>query len=131
MLRLLVLPEEVKQMLRQNELSMGHAKAILALNSPQQMVQVAKAVLKQKLSVRQIEKLAKGGDSVAIIDATSTPQGAAEKTKLSAISDLANRLQRTLATKVEIQYQSGRGKVEIHFYSDDELNEIIQKMEPK
>lgn len=128
MLRLNSLPEAVKQFIRDGKIGMGHAKAILALSSPARMLEVAQLSVQQKVTVRQIEKMAK-------VDSEGAGAGS-ELTKLSPVSDreeiatrdLEKRVQAILGTKVSIQSRAGRGSVEIFFYSNEELSELTDKL---
>lgn len=123
-LRLLDLPREVKEMLANNRLSMGHARAILALPTDELRNKLANRAMAGRLSVREVEKLVRrmvrGTDSVKPL----------EKYKPPHILDLENRLRETLGTKVRIDtHKKGdRGKIIIEFYSLDEFDKLAERI---
>ncbi len=126
-LRLLALPPEVKALVRSNELSAGHAKVLLAIDGAQAQIEAARQVVNDKLSVRATEKLvakakaarrASGGASSALN--LDVPQ--------RLIEGLSTELQKLLGTKVSIDYADSKGKLSIHFYSDDQLTQIVEKL---
>lgn len=118
-LRLLKLPEEIKELINSGSLSMGHAKALLSLESKQKQLEAARAVVAQGLSVRAAEALCK--------KLGEAPQKAPKKKreKLPEVSDLENKLTSALGTKVSIQHRDKRGKIEIEYYSLDELDRLL------
>lgn len=122
-LRLLVLPRDVKEMLRQGVLSVGHAKVLLSLEDSQAQVKLARKVASKKLSVRALESEVKKQDRDRL-ERTDSTLSAKERS----IKSLSDELQKLLGTKVQILYRQGRGKVEVSFYSDEELNSLIYKM---
>ncbi|MDZ7638840.1 MAG: ParB/RepB/Spo0J family partition protein [Bryobacterales bacterium] len=121
-LRLLRLPHEVQQLLADRRLSMGHARALVAIEDTNIQVQLANQAAAESLSVREVERLAR--------DASSAPRDS--KQKGGRVKDLdANwkaalgRLQDHLGTRVRIQMRSpGKGRLEIDFYSEEELQRI-------
>jgi len=123
-LRLLDLPREVKEMLKSNQLSMGHARAILALPTDELRNKLANRAMAGRLSVREVEKLVRrmirGTDSVKPL----------EKYKPSHILDLENRLRESLGTKVRIDtHKKGdKGKIIIEFYSLDEFDKLAERI---
>ncbi|MBM3296830.1 MAG: ParB/RepB/Spo0J family partition protein [Candidatus Aminicenantes bacterium] len=115
-LRLLKLPEEVQEMLALNKLSMGHARAILALDEPSRQLAMARQIVSGSLSVRQAEAQVRGKRK-------KSPSG--KKAGLDAeLRALQEHMVRILGTKVEIVGSRRRGAVKIHFFSLDELNRI-------
>jgi ParB family chromosome partitioning protein len=114
-LRLLKLPPEIKQSLIDAVISMGHARAFLSLDTPEKQRQAWKKVLAAGLSVRQTESLVKRF--------RSRPQRESAKDSDEWIS-LVEELQRLLGTKVRI-VGKGKGKIEIDFYSPEELERLI------
>ena len=120
-LRLLDLPEDVKQMLVDGRLSMGHAKAILALPTDELRRKLANRALAGRLSVREVEHLVRKHTTGS---AQARP-GAGQKP--AHILDLENRLTTQLGTKVSIETRKNgqRGKIVIEFYSLDEFDRII------
>src|SRR5712692_9906538 len=116
-LRLLTLPEEIKSMLADEALSMGHARALLGLGDQDQMIQLGHKIVAQNLSVRETEQLVKKKKS-------PTPEPSSEKK--AAVNPHARQveeeLQRVLGTRVRLLDRSGKGVLEIHFFSYEDLN---------
>ncbi|HEU4522113.1 MAG TPA: ParB/RepB/Spo0J family partition protein, partial [Thermoanaerobaculia bacterium] len=111
-LRLLKLPESVKKLLASGRLSMGHARALLAVDSAKKQEQLADRVVKRSLSVRQTEMLA----------ADRSPKGEKkEKEKDVFTRDAEERLTRSLRTRVEIDRKRRGGVIHIRFSSEDDL----------
>jgi ParB family chromosome partitioning protein len=124
-LRLLKLPNELQGFLRDGRLSVGHAKAILGLAGEKQQTLVAARVLKEGLNVRQTETLVT--QLAARETETISKSGPASKpTRDTHISNLENQLRERLGTKVQLQYAQGKGSVQITFFSDAELERILQ-----
>ena len=129
-LRLLGLGAEVKAMLRQNSITMGHAKVLLSVESAADQLEVAEQVRKENLSVRATEKLvakkrlqSKAKDLLGE-DAASEDRDL----RLRVVSGLAGEMQKLLGTKVQIDYQDGKGKLTIQFYSDEQLTQVVEKL---
>ncbi len=129
-LRLLSLPTEIKDMLIEKLISVGHAKALLSLADKTTQIKLAKECVAKSLSVRFLEaeiknrtKAAVGGGSIAVgnkeidIDVAS---------KLA--FELADQIQKKMGTKTEISYKAGKGQVTLHFYSDEQLTQIYEKL---
>lgn len=122
-IRLLTLPTEIKDMIANQELSVGHAKLLLSLNDIEKQIQYAKIAVKNKLTVRKLEKLI--ADSVKLkVEHDLEKIGIAEKL----IMGISEELQKSLGTKVQIDYSSGKGKLNLYFYSDDELSGLVEKL---
>ena len=119
-LRLLNLPRDIQLMLRQGLISFGHAKVLLGVTDPKRQVLLARQTLKKKLSVRALEK-----EVASRPKAAPTPALAVHD---RLVQELATDLQRKLGTKVHIKYGSGKGRIEIAFYSDEELNSLVEKI---
>lgn len=114
-LRLLKLPEEVKAFIYNGSLSMGHAKAILAIDGTASQIDAARKIVKKGLSVREAETLSKKVSVPAKAKATRDPQ----------ISSLEEKLIRSLGTKVRIINRGKKGKIEIEYYSLEELDRLL------
>jgi ParB family chromosome partitioning protein len=126
-LRLLKLPEEVRRYLMTGELSMGHARAILGVTGTQAQVQLARRVVKGRLSVRECEELVRRSPK-----ATGKPKKSPRKHRYSPqMYRLVESMQRRLGTKVDIHQGKKGGRVVIHYYSSDELDRIIGVLEGK
>jgi ParB family chromosome partitioning protein len=115
-LRLLKLPQDIKQSLAEGAISMGHARAFLSLDGPEKQRLALKKVLTGGLSVRQTENLVKR------LRVRPSP---AHSRKSQEWGSLIEELQRALGTKVKIITKGKRGKIEIEFYSHDELDRIL------
>jgi ParB family chromosome partitioning protein len=115
-IRLLKLPPEIRQSLVDGAISMGHARAFLSLDGPEKQKLAFKKVLAAKLSVRQTESLVKQ------IHSKAHPGRLKNNQEWNAIVE---ELQRILGTKVRIVGKPKRGRIEIEFYSQDELDRII------
>jgi len=122
-LRLLKLAPDLQAFLREGRLSVGHAKAILGLASPEEQRRAAARVLKSSLNVRQTEEL------VASLQKQPGPAAGAKKSLVPTDAHLAGlqeRLQQRFGTKVRLRYHQGKGAVEIQFFSDDDLERFLK-----
>jgi ParB family transcriptional regulator, chromosome partitioning protein len=118
-LRLLKLPDEVKQSLIRGEITAGHARAILSLQSYSKSKEVLESIKREKLSVRKTEKLVQ-----------KLSEEKEQTVKLHDIDPyidhLTDELKRTLGTQVKIIDKGGKGKIEVEYYSKDELERLIE-----
>jgi ParB family chromosome partitioning protein len=123
-LRLLKLALPLQDFIRHGQLSVGHAKVILSLSDEKQQKLAADRILKDGLNVRQAEVL------VAKLQAREPQSGAkpglTPLTKDTHVTDLENRLRERLGTKVHLRYAQGKGALEIAFFSDDELERVLE-----
>jgi ParB family chromosome partitioning protein len=119
-LRLLKLPDPVKKLLASGQLSMGHARALLAIESPKKQEQLADRVVRKNLNVRQTEMLA----------SESSPKTAEKKEKEKDVftRDAEDKLQRTLRTKVEVDRRRRGGVIHIRYGSEDELIRVVDEL---
>jgi ParB family transcriptional regulator, chromosome partitioning protein len=119
-LRLLKLPDPVKKLLAAGQLSMGHARALLAIESPKKQQQLADRVVRRNLNVRQTEMLA----------SESSPKTVEKKEKEKDVftRDAEDKLQRTLRTKVEIDRRRRGGVIHIRYGSEDELIRVVDEL---
>ncbi len=118
-MRLLKLNEEVQQMVIGDMISSGHARALLAIEDPEQQYTVAMKVFDEKLSVRDIEKLVK--------DMNKPLKQKKTKEELDFLyRDLEEKMKISLGTKVSINAKGdGKGKIELEYYSNDELDRLV------
>ena len=123
-LRLLDLPQEIKQMLVDGKLSMGHARAILALPTDELRRKLANKAMAGRLSVREVEKL------VRRFLAGTGKENKNNRSKPPHIIDLERKLAEQLSTKVNVETRKNgqRGKIIIEFYSLDEFDGIIERL---
>ena len=126
-LRLLGLPIEVRDLLTQKMISVGHAKAILSLTEKAKQINFAKRVVETGMSVRTLENEIKSAQKQTAKTANE-PAGLNVDLAGKLAQELADQLQKALGTKVEINYRSGKGSVQVHFYSDDQLTQIYEKL---
>lgn len=126
LLRVLKLPTEVLNFLKDGQISVGHAKAIVSVREPAAQISLAKKVIAESLSVRALE---------AIVSRAVVLEGAGKKTKSqqgrvqarSAFPEVVDRLRNILGTKVSIIHSpAGRGRVEIEYFSEQELDRLVE-----
>jgi ParB family chromosome partitioning protein len=126
MIRLLRLPEEVQLLLAEHRLAMGHARAILALDSAEEQIQMAEKASAQGLSVRQVEALVQEATSG---DSKQPGKAKREKVQDPNVAAAVSELERALGTRVKIvELSEQRGRIEIEYYSQDELDRLFQHM---
>lgn len=126
-LRLLKLAEELQTFVRNGLLSVGHAKVILGLPGATDQKLAAERVIKDGLNVRQTEDLVARmlAGTVAVPTAgASSPRSAAPRDVH--VAALESRLQEKLGTKVTLRYRQGRGALEVKFFTDEELERILE-----
>ncbi len=124
-LRLLRLPDDVRELVVEGRLSMGHARALLGLESADAIGRLARRVVARELSVRQVELLVRRERD----GEPSAP--AVPKTPSASARDLAERLTRALGTRVKVvEAGPGKGHLEISFHSLDQLDTVIARILP-
>ncbi len=118
-LRLLKLPGRVQQLTAEGKITTGHARALAAVKSQQRQIDLAARAAKEGLSVRQIEQLAKE---------TKQPQEKKKTRKVKSADEkrVEEDLKNALGTKVSLNRKGKGGKIEIEFYSADELERLIE-----
>ncbi len=120
-IRLLKLSDKVQQMVIDDMISTGHARALLAIEDPEQQYIIAQKIFDEKLSVRDIEKLVK--------DLHKTPKAKKldDKAMQAIYQDIEEKLKQSLGTKVAISSKGkGAGKIEIEFYSHEDLDRLLE-----
>lgn len=122
-MRLLKLCEEVQQMVVNEMISTGHARALLSIEDPEEQYMIAQKVFDEKMSVREVEKLVKD---------LHKPEKAPKKENKSLeviYQNIENRLKESLGTKVSISPKNnGAGKIEIEFYNHDDLDRLMEQL---
>jgi len=118
--RLLQLPIEVQHLIETDQLSAGHAKVILGLASPAEQLRVAHLVVSRNLSVRETENILSSGLIVR--------KRHAKELRRSPFSDVEERLQKRLGTKVSVLNGRRGGKVIIHYFSSAELDGLLEQL---
>ena len=121
-MRLLKLSDSVQQMVIDNMITTGHARALITIEDPEQQYEVAKRVLDEKLNVRDVEKLVKNLNKPVKEKKAVT----ADKSLEAVYQNIEENLKQKLSTKVNITPKgNGAGKIEIEFYSHDDLEKIM------
>lgn len=121
-LRLLKLPASIKDWVHEGKLSMGHARAMLALESERQQMQVARQIVARDLSVRGVEELVK---RISGSHSTRTQKSKESDPNVAAV---ISQLRQRLGTKVEILGRAKRGKIVIHYYSEEDLQRLFERL---
>lgn len=118
-LRLLKLPAKIQGQIVQEKISMGHARALLALDNEEAQLKMAHMIISQSLSVRSVEGLVKQTSTKPLKKARAL------KAKDQDIANLEEELRSILGTKVVVEDKKGRGKVIVEYYSLDDLDRIL------
>jgi len=121
-LRLLQLPQEIQDSVLSGDLSMGHARALLALENENQRLSVCRKVIESELSVRQTERLVQ-----KLLNQSKSEKEMA--TRLPELEALEARLQTRLATHVKIRQGRSKGRLEIEYYTEDDLDRLAKILE--
>lgn len=124
-MRLLKLSDEVQQMLIDDMISTGHARALLAIDNPEEQYNTAQRIFDEKLSVREVEKLVKN-----LNKPVKPAKKAADNSTMDAIYlDIEDKLKQRLSTKVTVTSKGeGAGKIEIEFYNHEDLDRLMDLM---
>ncbi len=115
-IRLLGLPKKIQEYISKSAITAGHAKAILALPTEAAQLRAADIIIKKGLSVRETEKLTAKKDSDTKNTAIRKDQN---------IVDIENQLQQILGTRVKIFHGKKRGRIQIEYYSNEDLNRVL------
>jgi ParB family chromosome partitioning protein len=125
-MRLLGLHSDVQMLVAQGRLTVGHAKAVLAIKDQDTQLLIADQIIRRQLTVRATEKLTQS-------HLAEQTQGVGEAKKIPATRELdihvraiTNRLREHLATHVAIQHSSKKGRIEIEYYGDDDLQRLLE-----
>ncbi|MEG0391363.1 MAG: ParB/RepB/Spo0J family partition protein [Anaerovoracaceae bacterium] len=118
-LRLLKLPESIRDQIIEGALSAGHGRALLSLEDEEKMIQLAELVIKQGLSVRGLEELIAGKRE------RRKPREIVKNPDVLAVEE---DLKRTLGTRVNIKQSGKNGKIEIEYYNRDDLERLIEML---
>lgn len=120
-MRLINLDERVQQYLIESVISEGHGRTLLAVEDKDLQYKLAQKIIDEKLSVRELEKLIKS--------VFKEKEEKKEEVKFNPyVKDVENKLQDYFGTKVNINSKNKKGKIEIEYYSDDDLNRILELM---
>lgn len=123
-LRLLKLPEDIQDMLSENKISSGHARTLLALQAPEEMLQAAKKIIKNGLNVRQTEKMIQDWGKKK-----NTPSQPATDTNLK--ETVKSKFSSALGNDVRIRFRgdSNSGKITLEYKNQQDLNRILHSLE--
>jgi ParB family chromosome partitioning protein len=122
-LRLLKLPTEVRNQLLQNRITSGHARAILSLETKEKQKELCALIIQRGLSVREAEALAKRWSEKPKRAVTPAKERSDLESQLNSLQD---SLRRHLGTKVHITQKGKRGRIEIEYYSSEDLERIVE-----
>ncbi len=118
LLRILNLPEKIQDYISKNTISFGHAKVLLSLGDEKQQMSFCERIIQKSLSVRQFEQLTSGF--------RTRKKVSARRQQSDELRSLEEKLQHRLGTKVRIQHGKKRGKIEIEYYSLDDLDRVLK-----
>lgn len=123
-IRLLKLSDEVQQMVIDDMISTGHARALLAVDDHQQQYTLAQKIFDEKLSVREVEKLVK---NLSKPPKEKDKNEEEDKSLMIVYQDVEEKLKKRLGTKVTISPKgNGAGKIEVEFYNHDDLERLME-----
>ncbi|WP_416143796.1 ParB/RepB/Spo0J family partition protein [Planococcus koreensis] len=117
--RLLALPEKVREMISDKKLTMGHGRTLLGLRSKKMIPETAEKVVKESLNVRQLENLVQRLNE-------DVPRETIEKKKDLFIEEKQSELRDRFGTSVQIKKTKNKGKIEIEFFSEEDLERILE-----
>ncbi len=118
-MRLLKLPDKIQEKVKSGELSMGHARALLGCDDHNDLLSLADRIIKDQLNVRQTESLLRNPGQ------KKRKQPASPSKKSAAVTQLEDRLRITLGSQVRIKTHKDGGKIEIDYYSLEDLDRLI------
>ena len=116
-MRILTLPKEILDLVEEDKLSFGHARALVAVEDKALAIKIANLAVEKGLSVREIEKLASAKEKVLV-----------EKKEDLHLKALEDKISKELGRKIKISKGKNKGKIEIEYYSDEDLENIIKML---
>ena len=119
LLRVLLLPEVVLELIKNEKISLGHAKVLLGIKDTSLQVLIAQKAAKEQLSVRETENILNKL-------AEKTEKAKPDRGYTPLLQNVEERLQNSFQTKVHLKGNSKRGKIEIQYFSEDELNRLLE-----
>ena len=122
-LRLLALPDAVKKLVEKGDISAGHARALLSLESEKEMNELAQRIVREQLSVRQVEKAVK---PKTVKDGTKPALALSDMEKFAI--ELEGALKDELSRQIKIKHKGEKGVIEIEFFSKEDLSNIAEKL---
>ena len=127
MLRLLELPDDILEMLKDGQLSMGHARALLGLENEELMVTIAQAVVERELSVREVEAMVRRANEAAQA-AEPAPKAPEAVLRENYMKDLEEKMRRSLGRRVKINATSRKKTLELSYEDDQDLEVMIRRL---
>ena len=128
-MRLLKLTEDVQQMVIDEKLTMGHARCLISIDDPHLQKKIAQEVIDRNLSVRETEKLMKKLQKAQEAEEEEKKREKEDTALIAIYENIAEQMKTILGTKVEIRRKDrDKGKIEIEYYSQDELDRLLQLM---
>jgi ParB family chromosome partitioning protein len=126
LIRIIQLPQEILDLLNKGNISLGHAKVILTVDSPDDQIQLAEKVYSESLSVRELESLV-----LSLKNNSPSPKKEKQKKikKYSEFMEIEEKLQNIFQTKVTVKGGESKGKIEINYYSKEELDRLLKAMD--
>ena len=129
LLRVLNLPDEIKEEVDRGNISVGHARALLALETPEQQIDLARKIMRQGLSVRETETLvARAPERSSSEEALQSQVGERPVRADIYMNALEEDLMRALGTKVRLHPRKKGGRIEIEYYSNEELEGLVRRL---
>jgi len=129
-IRLLKLPTQIQEMVRDGRITTGHAKAILTVREPSAQLGLANKIINESLSVRAIESIVARDVVLEAPKKLGSGVGATSvggrSARVAAYPEIEERLRNALGTKVKINRKRKGGSIELHFFSDEELDRLVQ-----
>ena len=119
-LRLLQLPEDIQVLVRDELLTAGHARALLAVTGTQQQKKAAQLIIDKDLSVRETEKLVKR------LNLPPKEEKKQDPAYVLSVKDVERRLAGRLGTRVKLKDRQGKGSIQIEYYSNDDLERLLE-----
>lgn len=123
LLRIIQLPSEVLELLKQEHISLGHAKVLVALDKAEDQITLAHRIWEERLSVRELEVIVQNG----ISKKEQSRKVKKTETEYSALKDIEEKLRSVFQTKVAVKGNEEKGKIEIEYFSKEELNRLLDE----
>jgi len=131
-LRLLSLPEEILRYIEMNEISAGHARALLAIDDPEEQIAIAERIIRNGMSVRDTEKLVRARKNGDTLDDESTANDEKSSSESIYLKSLQSKISQTFGKKISINKAkkpgAQNGKLEIEYKDNTELEDIIKTL---
>ncbi|RNC28947.1 MAG: Chromosome-partitioning protein Spo0J [Candidatus Dichloromethanomonas elyunquensis] len=120
LLRIIQLPSEILELLRKERISLGHAKVLLTVDNREKQIELAEKIAAESLSVRDVELFLQHKEE------NRQQKVKAKKAKYNSLQDVEERLRAVFQTKVSVKGSEDKGRIEIDYYSKDELSRLLE-----